>query len=116
MDTNGVIFIVVLVVLAVLALLVIPQWRMRRAMRQVIRIFEEKNAISVESAKTLDELGLKPKGILEGGFRVRRDFKPQALISLVSAEIIQITEDGRYYLSKEKFIGSEYDRPTPYYR
>jgi len=112
---ENVIIIVLIVVLALLALFIIPQWRLRRATRQVIRIFMELNATSVKNAKTIDELGLRPRGRLEGLLRTR-DYKPQALDGLWKAEIVQTTEDGRLYLSEDRLIGSGLDRGAPYYR
>ena len=112
---ENVILIVVIVVLALLALFIIPQWRLRRATRQVIQIFKEHNAMDVKNAKTIDELGLRPRGRLEGMLRTR-DYKPHALSSLLTAEIVKTTEDGRLYLSEDRLIGSGLDRPTPYYR
>jgi len=81
----------------------------------VIQIFKELNAMDVKNAKTIDELGLRPRGRLEGMLRTR-DYKPHALSSLLTAEIVKTTEDGRLYLSEERLIGSGLDRPTPYYR
>ena len=112
---ENVILIVVIVVLALLALFVIPQWRLRRATRQVIRILKEHNAIDVKNAKTIDELGLRPRGRLEGMLRTR-DYKPHALDALWKAEIVQTTEDGKLYLSEERLIASGLDKGTSYYR
>jgi len=112
---ENVIIIVLIVVLALLALFVIPQWRLRRATRQVIQIFKEHNAMDVKNAKTLDELGLRPRGRLDGMLRTR-DYKPQALDGLWKAEIVQPTEDGRLYLSQDRLIASGLDRGAPYYR
>ena len=112
---ENVIIIVLIVVLALLALFVIPVWRLRRATRQVIQIFKEHNAFDVKNAKTIDELGLRPRGRLEGMLRTR-DYKPHALSSLLTAEIVKTTEDGRLYLSEDRLIGSGLDRGAPYYR
>lgn len=102
---SEVLFIILILVIAGLALFVIPQWRLRRAIPQVIQIFREHNAISVKNAKTIDELGLRPRTFMEGMFR-GRDYKPYALRALIKAEIIQMTEDGRLYLSEDKLISS----------
>ena len=102
---NEVLFIILILVIAGLALFVVPQWRLRRAISQVIRIFTEFNAIDIKNAKTIDELGLRPRTLMEGMFR-GRDYKPHALRALIKAEIIQMTEDGRLYLSEEKLITS----------
>jgi len=102
---ENVIIIVLIVVLAFLALFVIPQWRTRRAVHQVIWILRQNNAFDAKNAKTIDELGLKPRGRLEGLLR-SRDYKPQALDALWKAEIVQITEDGKVYLSEDRLLAS----------
>ena len=79
----------------------IPRWLVRRAARQVIRIFRDHNAIDSKTARTIDELGLRPPGMLERMMR-RRDYKPQALNALIQVGIVKMTEDGRVYLSEDK--------------
>ena len=98
-----------------MAVFVIPRWLTRRAAHQVIKIFRENNAIDKKNAKTADELGLTPPGVLERMMR-RRDYKPYALNALISAEIIQRTEDGKLYLSEEKLAEFGLDKSTLYYR
>jgi hypothetical protein len=88
-----------------LALFIIPRWRLRRAVRQVIAIFRNNNALDKKTAKTVDDLGLRPPGFVEGMFR-GRDFKPYALTALLKAGIIKNTEDGRLYLVEEKLLES----------
>ena len=111
----NILIIVLLVIITLLALLFIPQWRLTRAIRQVIRIFQAHNAVSIKNAKTIDELGLRPRGIMEGMLK-GRDYKPYALRSLLKSEIVQTTEDGRLYLSEEKLIASGLDRRTSFSR
>ena len=112
---NTIILIVVLVVLLLVAMFIVPQWRLRRAIRQVIRIFRECNAIGIKNAKTVDELGLRPRRMLEGMFK-GRDYRPYALRALRKAEIIQMTDEGRLYLSEDKLVASGLDRSSPYSR
>ena len=112
---SSVILIVLIIVLMLAALFILPQWRLRRAIRQVIRIFREHNAVGIKDAKMVDELGLRPRRMLEGMFK-GRDYKKYALSALMKAEIIQITEDGRLYLSEDKLIASGLDRGASYYR
>jgi len=112
---SSVILIVLIIVLALLALFVIPQWRLRRAIRQVIRILREHNAVDIKNAKMVDELGLRPRRMLEGMFK-GRDYKQYAVSALMKAEIIQTTEDGRLYLSEDKLIASGLDKSSPYSR
>jgi hypothetical protein len=88
-----------------LGLFVISRWRSKRAVRQVIAIFRQNSALDKKTAKTIDELGLKPRGFKEGMFR-GRDFKPYALNALVKAGVLQSTEDGRLYLAEDTLTSS----------
>lgn len=96
-------------------MLIVPRWLLRRAARQVIKIFREHNATDSKNARTIDELGLRPPGMMERMFR-GRDYKPYALNALMKAEIIQQTEDGRLYLSEEKLTDSSLEKSASYYR
>jgi len=93
----------------------IPRWLMRRATRQVIKIFREHNATDNKNAKTIDELGLRPPGLMERMMR-RRDYKPYALSALVNAGVVKTTEDGKLYLSEEKLADSSLEKGISYYR
>lgn len=97
--------IVLILILLLLGLYVIPRWRLKRAVRQVIVIFRQNSALDKKTARTIDELGLKPRGFAEGMLRLR-DFKPNALEALVKAGIIQGTEDGRLYLAEDALMTS----------
>ena len=112
---NDWVLIIAAIVLMLLALIFIPQWRLKRAARQVIRIFRESNAVGIGNAKSLDELGLRPRGMMEGMFR-GRDYKQYALTSLMRAEIVNMTEDGNYYLAEDKLLQSGLGKSTSYYR
>ena len=98
-----------------MAVFIIPRWLMRRAARQVIKIFREYNATDAKNAKTIDELGLRPPSMMERMMR-RRDYKPHALNALMKAEIIQVTKDGKLYLSEEKLIDFGFEKSASYYR
>lgn len=110
-----VLFIILMIVLAGAALLVIPQWRLRRAIPQVIRIFRNYNAVDIKNAKTEEELGFKRQSMIEGMFG-RRDYKPYALTALIRMEIIQMTEDGKLYLSEEKLADSRFYKSQARFR
>jgi hypothetical protein len=71
----------------------------------VIKIFRQNSALDKKTAKTIDELGLRPRGFVEGMLHTR-DFKPYALDALVKAGIVKSTEDGRLYLVEEKLAES----------
>jgi hypothetical protein len=53
--------------------------------------------------------------MMEGIFR-GRDYKRYAISTLMKAEIIQATEDGKLYLSEEKLFESGLGKSTPYSR
>ena len=90
----------ILVVLFLLALFVIPQLMTARAIPQVIKIFRKQNAVGIENAKALEELGFKPRALFDRMTKTR-DYKPRALQLLIQAKVIQTTEDGKVYLSTE---------------
>lgn len=94
-------FIIGMILLVVLGLFVIPRILIKRAISQVIFIFRRSQATSTNQAKTIDELGLKPRSFLEGMLKTR-DYKPYALDMLRQQEIVRMTPEGRLYLSEEK--------------
>ncbi len=114
---SGTAILVIFIVVMVVALFFVPRWRMKRSGRQVIRIFRDHNATSAKNAKTIDELGLRPKGMMDGMLR-GRDYKPYALSALEKGEIVLRTEDDRYYLSEDKLAASglEGGPTSPYLR
>jgi len=99
--------IVILAVLLLLAMFVLPQLRLRMAIPSVIRLFRQSNAVGIENAKTIEELGLKPKSIAQAVFS-GRDYKITALQVLRNANVIQSTEDGKLYLSEENLSNSRW--------
>jgi len=101
--------------LLLVGLFIIPRWLMRRAARQVIKIFRENNATDSKHARTIDELGLRPPGVLDRMMR-RRDYKPHALTALMQADIIKATEDGKLYLSEEKLAEFSLEKGASPYR
>jgi len=93
-------FMILMIVIFIVVLLVLPQFLVMRSAPKVIRIFRQKNAVGAKNAKTIEELGLKPRSVIENMLR-RRDYKPRALQLLISADIVQMTEDGKFYLDEE---------------
>lgn len=108
MDTNA-LFILLIVMLAILGFFVLPRVRIRRAVNQVMAIFERSNALDVRSAKTADELGLRPRTFLDGMLRMR-DFKPYALQILMQTEVVRQTDGGRLYLAQDRLPATDADR------
>ena len=100
MDNNA-LFIVLVIILAIMGFFVLPRIRIRRAVDQVMAIFQRNNAVDVRSAKTVDDLGLRPPTFLEGMLRMR-DFKPYALQILMQTEVVRQTDGGRLYLAQDR--------------
>jgi len=61
----------------------------KRAVGQVIAIFQKFNAIGIHQAKAVNELGLTPRLNLMERFTRMRDYKQNALSILMKAEIVQ---------------------------
>jgi len=106
-DANA-LFILLIVILAILGFFVLPRMRIRRAISQVVAILERNNALDVRSAKTIDELGLRPPTFLQGMMRMR-DFKPYALQILMHSEVVRQTDGGRLYLSQGRLPATDVD-------
>ena len=102
-----VLIVIALVVAFILARLVIPQWLIRRAIRQVTEIFREHYATTDLTAKTHEELHLKREDGSAWVLFGRKDYKKYALTLLIDAGFVQELEDGRLYLLEEKLWQSE---------
>lgn len=73
----------------------------KRALFRVLTIFRDENAIGYERARTIEQLGLTPPNILERIGRPR-DYRQNALKILIKSEVVQLTEDGRLFITEEK--------------
>ncbi len=105
MDQNTI--LIILMVLVLIVVFVLPQIFMRRAVSSVIRVFRQKKAVSPQNAMTVDELGLRPKSMAQAIFRGTQ-YKTTALLALRNARVIEITDDGKLYLSEENLSRSRY--------
>jgi len=105
MDQNTI--LIILTVLVLIVVFVLPQIFMRRSVSSVIRVFRQKKAVSPENAMTVDELGLRPKSTAQAIFRGTQ-YKTTALLALRNARVIEITDDGKLYLSEENLSRSRY--------
>ena len=102
MDTWSIIFLVALIAVFVLGVYVLPQWRFKRAVRQVIAIFRHHSATTLNGAKTLDELGLNVQRTFLQSLLRGRDFKTYALSAMVKGQIVQQADENRFYLADDK--------------
>ncbi len=92
---------IVLAVLFVFMYYAVSVFTMKRNIVKVIKIFDEKKALSAKTAVSNDILGIKKQGIFERALK-RRDNRIHALQFLINAELVMMTSDGRLYLKKGK--------------
>ena len=101
-ENSGKVFLFfVVMVLAFAGVLYLRALFTRSAIFKVIKIFYQHNALGINGAKTLDELGLERPDFFQRMMR-RRDYKQYALQILVKRGIILENEDGKVYLAEEK--------------
>ena len=94
--------LVIFVVLGVIAAALFISARMtKRAVGRVIAIFQKHNAVGIQQAKTVNDLGLTPPNLMDRFTRMR-DYKQNALSILMKADIVQATEEGKLFISAEK--------------
>ncbi|MCX5999111.1 MAG: hypothetical protein NTU41_05815 [Chloroflexi bacterium] len=101
--------IVILMVIVILIAVVLPMWGTRRATPAVISTFRHYDAVGKSNAKTLDEIGLKPAktGFIQAMF-TPRDYRIPALRALIKTKVVQITEEGKAFLSEENLADSRW--------
>ena len=107
MDASGILFIILIVILFILSVMFIPYWLTMHAVPKVIKAFRHKNAIGAQNAMDIEELGLKPKSIFRR-MLTRRDYSQQALQFLIRADVVDITEEGKFFLNDEKLMLSKW--------
>ena len=99
--SSTVLYIAALLLLFVVGFFVIPNILLKRAVSQVIRIFRQHHCLCPHGSKTVEELGLKPPGLVDRMLKTR-DYKPYALQMLIKTGVVRQTEDQRLCLSEEK--------------
>jgi hypothetical protein len=102
-ESVNIIYWVILFTLFWLGLFVIPRILLRRAFSQVISIFRRNHSLCTETPKTVDELGLAPKSLMDRMLKPR-DYKPYALQVLIRAGVVRLTENGKVYLLEERAV------------
>jgi len=107
MDLQGILFIILIVILFILSALFLPYWLVMRAVPKVIKAFRQHNATTADTAKTIEELEIKPKSIFRRMF-TRRDYRQNALQFLIRADVVDITEEGKFFLNEDKLMFSKW--------
>jgi hypothetical protein len=98
-STRAIILIVLIMVLLIAIAFFASNFMMRRAIKAVLKLLRDGQAFSAETAKTSDELGFRKGNMFN--FKLLRDYRPQALQLLMTANVIQTTEEGKLFLSEE---------------
>jgi hypothetical protein len=99
-DGTRIIIILVLIILLLIATAILgSNFLMRRALKSVIRMFRDGQALTPETARFGADIGIKGRQFLQ--MKALRDYKPTALQFLMNNNIIRSTDDGRLYLSEE---------------
>lgn len=100
-EIGKVLLIIAFVIIAFGGGLYIRTFLTRRAIFKVIEIFYEHDALGMNSAKTLQELGLERPDFLQRMTKPR-DYKQNALQILIKEGIVNVDEDGSVYMIEEK--------------
>ena len=93
--------VVAVVVILLVVVLAFYLWRylLIRAVRAVVALFRENNAVTSESAVPLETLGLQPIPFTRRLFRPR-DYKQPALQFLGQQGIVRMVEGPKFYLDE----------------
>ncbi len=91
----------VLMVLAFAGVLYVRAFFTKKAIFRVIEIFYQRNAVGIDGAKTLHELGLEPPDFFQRITRPR-DYRQYALQILIRRGFVLEKEDGKVYLAEER--------------
>ncbi len=98
---SNLLFWMILITLFWVGFFVIPRVMVRRAVLQVLNIFRQSHTLYSEIPKTVEELGLEPRGLTDRLFR-SRDYKPYALQILINSGMVRLTEGGKMCLLENK--------------
>ena len=100
------IFILIFAAIAIAAPAIIA----KRTLGKVIGIFRRHGATDAAHAKSRLELGLGKKGVMkEIMYPSFRDHKPKVLDSLISSNVVRMTDEGKLYLEESKLKGTRWD-------
>jgi hypothetical protein len=74
---------------------------MKRNILKVIKVLEDKNALSSKTAVSGESLDIRKQDFLERALK-KRDNRIHALQFMINAGLIMTAPEGRYYLNKKK--------------
>jgi hypothetical protein len=102
------IIVLIALILLLLALsFLLSRFMMQRAIYDVIRRFKKANAMTSENAQFAEDLGIKRQGLFS--MKLMRDYKPMALQTLMRAEVVKTTDEGKLFLHEETLMQTNLD-------
>ena len=114
MPLNETIYPIVFLIAAIAIYFIVAVITMRRNITKVVKLFEEKNALSAKTAISAADLNIKEQSFLEKAIK-SRDNRPHALKFLLNGGVVITTGDQRLYLDKKKMPAFK-NRLNPYGR
>jgi hypothetical protein len=103
-ETRVILIFVLVVILMLTVAFYGSTMLMKKAVKDVIKNFRKKNALSETTAVEPIDLGFKRKSLFH--FGTLRDYKPSALQLLQRQNIVNTTEDGKLYLLEDALMQS----------
>jgi hypothetical protein len=98
-NNNSTLLIIILMILAFGGTFWVRHFLTKRGILNVVKIFYQHNALRMNGAKTLRELGLERADLLQRMVKPR-DYKQTALQLLIKRGVIHVT-DGKLYMVEE---------------
>jgi hypothetical protein len=99
---DPIVAIILLIILLLAFSFFLSRFLMKRAVYDVIRRFKQSNAVDPANARAPEDLGIRKQGLLS--FKLLRDYKPMALQTLMRAEVVRLSDDGKLYLHEETLM------------
>jgi len=91
----------ILLFLLIVIYFVLTFLRTKHIIGKLVKLFNNASAIDYNSAKTLEEIGIRQQSFVERLYKIP-DHRYRILHHLVAKNVVKTTEDNRYYLSFEE--------------
>ncbi len=108
MATNEVVRWIAVIIAFIAVYYATALFTLRRNVLKVVKVFEEKNALSSKTAISGENLGIRKQDFIERALK-KRDNRIHALQFLMNTGLVIVTADGRNYLSKKKMASYRRD-------
>jgi hypothetical protein len=100
-NSISVFLIIIFMIVALSGTFFVRAFFTRRTIFKVVKIFYQHNALGINDAKTLRELGLERLDFVRRMMKPR-DYKQYALQILIKRGMINVNADGRLYMVEER--------------